>query len=262
MPIHQTAIVDPIASIDASATIGPFVVVEGPVQIGAGTVIGPGCHLLGQTTIGKNCRIHARVSIGDFPQDRDYGGEESYCEIGPDCIIREGVTIHRATGEGEGTTVGPRCMLMTNSHVAHNCSLGADVTLVSGALLGGHVQVGDQAVIGGNVGVHQFVRIGNLAMIGAVAMISQDIPPFMLTDHFGHVVGVNQIGLRRAGLSPAARSEVKAAFRVLYREGHTPKEGFAFLTEQLWCDALDPLLAFWRDDTARGVSARRVRIAK
>ena len=147
--IHPTAIIDSSADIDPSAKVGPYVVIEGPVTVGAETSIGPFCHLMGHTKIGARCNLHAHVCVGDVPQDRAYDGTISYVEIGNECILREGVTVHCATGEGETTRIGNRCFLMSNVHVGHNCVLDDEVTMISGALLGGHVQVGKKAIISG-----------------------------------------------------------------------------------------------------------------
>lgn len=219
MTIHPTAFVNPNAIVDATAEIGPNVVIDGPARIGPECRLGPSVVVLGETEIGAGTVIHSHAVIGGIPQVRSYDGAASRCVIGRQCTIREGVTVHRATREREATIIGDRCFLMTNSHVAHDCELADDVTLVSGALLGGHVQVGRSAIIAGNAGIHQFVRIGELAMVGAVSMISQDIPPFMLTNHTGEIVGLNVVGLRRAGVGPEERQELKSIFKLVYRSG-------------------------------------------
>jgi UDP-N-acetylglucosamine acyltransferase len=241
MPVHPTAVVDPQAVVDPSAVIGPYVVVEGPVVVEAGCRIGPYVMLCGSTVVGRNCRVHAHASIGDVPQDRAFQGGETFCRIGEDTVIREGVTVHRGTAPGSTTVVGERCLLMTNSHVGHNCHVGDDVTLVSGALLGGHVEVGARTIISGNCAVHQFVRIGELVMVSGLAKVVQDVPPFFMTDRDAHVVGVNSVGLRRAGYSEAERAEAKAAYRILYR---SPAGGAA---------ALDLLRAEMRTEVGRRI---------
>jgi UDP-N-acetylglucosamine acyltransferase len=143
---------------------------------------------------------------------------------------------------------------MTNSHVAHNCRLDDDVTLVSGALLAGHVQVGSRAVISGNAAVHQFVRIGELAIVSGLAKVVQDVPPFAMTDRDGAVVGENRIGLMRAGLSSVERSEIKAAFRLLYRSGLGRNEAVQQLSAIVTSDAGRRLLAFIAHDSKRGIT--------
>lgn len=187
------------------------------MRIGAETVIAAHAHILGHTTIGRGCRIHSGAVIGDWPQDRSYTGAESYCRIGEDTVLREHVTVHRGTAPGSETVIGNRCLLLAHSHVAHNCRLDDDILLVNGALLAGHVTVGRRAVISGNAAVHQFARIGELAMIGGLAKITRDVPPFLMFDGAGLCVGVNVVGLRRAGYSREERQEVKAIYKTLYR---------------------------------------------
>jgi UDP-N-acetylglucosamine acyltransferase len=254
MPIHRTAIIDAQAQVHPTADIGPHVVIEGPVTIGPDCAVSPFAILLGHTEIGAGCRIHSHAVIGDVPQDRAYQGGTSYCRIGAGCIIREGVTIHRGTATESATVIGERCFLMTNSHVGHNCVLEDDVILISGALLGGHVHVGARAVISGNAAVHQFVRIGELAMISGLAKIVQDIPPYCMTDRSGAVVGVNSVGLRRAGLSSVERAEIKEAYRILYRTQHDSRQARELLARTLTTAAAARILNSVEDGSKRGLT--------
>jgi UDP-N-acetylglucosamine acyltransferase len=254
LTIHSTAVIDPRAEIDATATIGPYVIIDGPVHIGPGCQIGPSVVILGRTFIGADCRIHSHAVIGDLPQDRAFLGEESTCHIGEGCTIREGVTIHRGTEPGSKTTVGARCHLMTNSHIAHNCEIGEEVTIVSGALLAGHVRVGPRAVVSGNAAIHQYVRIGELAMVSGLAKVVQDIPPFFMTDREGAVVGENRVGLMRAGLSLLERREIKTAFRVIYRSGNDHLTATEYLSGYLSSDAGRRLYDFVTARSKRGLS--------
>jgi len=219
MAVHASAFVHPDAQVHPSCEIGPHVVVDGPIQIGPDCRLGPSVVLLGHTEIGAGCMIHAHAVIGDVPQDFKFDGGLSYCRVGDCCVIREGATIHRAVTEKGATLVGDRCYLMTNSHVGHDCKLGVNVTLVSGALLGGYVEVGDHAIISGNAAVHQFVRIGERAMVSGLAKVVQDVPPFLMTDRDGSIVGLNSIGLARGNCTPDERREVKTLFKVVYRSG-------------------------------------------
>lgn len=254
MAIHPSAFIDPRADIHPQAEIGPMVVISGAVTIGAGTIVDPFVHILGHTTIGTGCHVHSGAVIGDLPQDRQYTGGESYCRIGDDTIIREGATIHRGTAAGSVTTVGDRCYIMANAHVAHNCTVGDDVTLVNGALLGGYVRVGAKAIVSGNVGIHQFVRIGELAMVGALAKVTQDIPPFMLVGRDGRCEGPNTIGLRRAGFPIAERDAVKTAYRILYRDGLSREDAITFLTKIQHIFVIQRLLDFLDGSSLRGIS--------
>lgn len=257
--IHPTSIIDSKADIDSKAIIGPYVVIEGPVKIGADTTVGPFCHLMGHTTIGAKCDIHAHVCIGDVPQDRAYDGTISYVEIGDECILREGVTVHCATGENEVTRIGNHCFLMSNVHVGHNCVLDDEVTMISGSLLGGHVHVGRKAIISGNAGVHQFVRIGELAMVSGLGKIVQDIPPFFMTDRDGDIVGLNFVGLRRAGYNSEERLELKEAYRTIYRQGNLHEKAIGIMDESVKTDAGRRLLDFMKAPSKRGITSRSKR---
>lgn len=256
MPIHPSAVVDSVAVIDPSASIGPLAVITGPVEIGADCVIDATAIVMGHTTLGAGCHVHAHAVVGDSPQDHKFRGETSYCRIGEGTSIREGATVHRGTAPGSTTIVGKRCLLMTNSHVGHNCELGDDVVLVSGALLGGHVEVGQRAIVSGNAAVHQFVRIGELALVGILARITQDVPPFCITDQEGNVVAENRVGMKRAGFSVSERMELKAAFSAIYRDGIGRNAAVKYLQTTVATDAGRRLLAFFAADSSRGPGMR------
>jgi UDP-N-acetylglucosamine acyltransferase len=253
LPIHATAVLDPAAQLDASVEIGPYAVIEGPARIGEGTIIAAHVHILGHTTIGQGCRIHSGAVIGDWPQDRAFTNAESYCRIGNHTVIREHVTIHRGTAPGSETVIGDRCFLLAHSHVAHNCRLGDDVLLVNGALLGGYVTVGNRAVISGNAAVHQFSRVGELAMIGGLAKITRDIPPYLMFDGAGECVGVNLVGLRRAGFSREERHEVKAVYKAMYRAKGSSSRVVAELDSLITTRAGRTLLEFLKAPSKRGI---------
>jgi UDP-N-acetylglucosamine acyltransferase len=262
MSVHPTAIIDPLATVDPTASIGPFAVISGPVHIGADCRIAASAIILGDTEIGAGCAIHSHAVIGDLPQDRAYDGGPSYCRVGENCTIREGVTIHRGSAADTGTVIGDDCLLMTNSHVGHNCELGYGVTLVSGALLAGHVRVGSRAMISGNAAIHQFVRIGELAMVSGLAKVVQDVPPFFMTDRDGAVVGENRVGLMRAGLNSLERQEIKAAFRVIYRCGMSHQAAVEYLASYVSSDAGHRLLAFLSQKSKRGLSRDSARLKR
>jgi UDP-N-acetylglucosamine acyltransferase len=254
MAIHSTAVVDSQARIHPTAELGPHVVVDGPVTIGPDCVVSPFAVLLGHTEIGAGCRIHSHAVLGDLPQDRAFGGGVSYCRLGAGTIVREGATVHRGTAPESATVIGERCYLMTNAHVGHNCVLADDVTLISGALLGGYVRIGTRAVISGNAAVHQFVRIGELAMISGLAKIVQDVPPFCMTDRSGAVVGVNSVGLKRAGYSSVERTEIKEAYRLLYRSQQGLREVRETLKRTFTTAAAIRLLEFLDEGSKRGLT--------
>lgn len=201
------------------STIHPTAVIEDGAVIGRNVDIGPHAVVLRNVTIGPNCRMHAGAVIGDLPQDLAFQPADTFVHIGADCVIREHVTIHRGTKPGTATVVGDGCYLMANSRLAHNLRLGTRVIVANGALLAGYVEVGDEAFISGNVVIHQFVRIGRLAMPSDGCGIGKDVPPFRTTVGLerNRIGGLNTIGMHRAGLPPAERVQGKRAFTLLYR---------------------------------------------
>lgn len=235
MPIHPTALIDPTAAVDSSARVGPYVVVGPEVRIEANVDLGPHAVVVSHSRIGPRCRIHAHAVIGDAPQDLAFAGGTSWVEIGAGVTIREGVTIHRGTKPDTVTRVGDDCFLMANAHLAHNVVLGRRVIVANGALLAGYVEVGDNAFISGNALIHQFCRIGRLAMIGGGSAISRDVPPFCTTHSgaYNEVVGLNIVGLRRAGFTPEQRLYIKRAFGLVYRQGLTPSQAVARIRAEL-----------------------------
>ncbi|MCA8982747.1 MAG: acyl-ACP--UDP-N-acetylglucosamine O-acyltransferase [Planctomycetaceae bacterium] len=252
MRIHPSACIHADARIHDSVTIGPFAVVEAGVEIGPETHLAASVIVMGHTKIGSHCQLHSHAVVGDVPQDRAFHQDESTCEIGDHCILREGVTVHRATGNGTRTSVGNRCFLMTNSHVAHNCILEDDVTLVSGALLGGHVHVGKRAIISGNAAVHQFVRIGEFAIVGGLSKIVQDVPPYLMTDQAGGIVGLNVVGLVRAGVPSEIRGELKQLYRLMYRSQLSRREALEKMQDCAISEQGKLFLEFVASDSTRG----------
>jgi UDP-N-acetylglucosamine acyltransferase len=216
--IHPTAIIDPKAEIEEGVTIGPYCIVEEDARIGAGTILEGHAIIQKHTRIGKNCHIHSAANLGGAPQDHKFKNEVSYVEIGEENIIREFVTVHRAVGEGAKTIIGDHNMLMAYVHIGHNCDLGNHINIASYVGISGHVTIEDYANLGGITGVHQFCRIGKLAMLGGLSGVAQDVPPFMLANgRPARVYDINVRGLRRAGISPKARGELRQAFKLLYR---------------------------------------------
>ena len=219
MSIHPTAVIDSKAEIDSDVEIGPYVVIEGQVTIRRGTRVMPHACLMGWTEIGEGNEIHAGAVLGGAPQDKAYGGQESYLRIGANNIIREHVQIHRGTAAGSATVIGNDNFLMATSHVGHNCRLGDNGILANGALLGGYVEVGNNVFISGNCVVHQFVRIGDYALMRGLSGTSRDVPPYAIVDWQHTIRGVNIIGLKRAGFDEKRIRVIRAAFRVLFRKG-------------------------------------------
>jgi len=227
--IHSTAVIHPKAKLGVNVTIGPFALIDEHAEVGDGCVIDAHAAIVGHTTIGEGCHIHSGAVIGGEPQDLAYKGDVSYVKIGKRCTFRECVTINRGTKPGTVTEVGNECFLMATVHLGHNTKLGNRVIIANGTMLGGYVEVGDGAFISGAVTVHQFVKIGRVAMVGGSAGLSKDVPPFCLVQSMGRniVAGLNVVGLRRAGFSPADRKVIKEAFKTLYQSGKNVSQAVA-----------------------------------
>lgn len=256
--IHETAVVEPGAIIGAGAVIGPYSVIGEHVEIGEGTWIGPHVVISGWTSIGKDCKIYQGASVGEVPQDLKFKGEKSYCIIGDRTVIREGATVHRATGEGEETKIGSDCLLMALTHVAHNCIVGNHVIMSNLGSLAGHAIVEDRAVIGGMAGVHQFVKIGRNAMVGGMAKLVQDVVPYTIVDgHPAKVVGLNSVGISRAGIPLETRRSIKKAYKILYRSGLSLPEAIAVIEQEVdSSEEVEHFLRFLRN-ADRGICRER-----
>lgn len=216
---HESAFIHPNAQIGKDVEIGPYAVIGDEVEIGDGCRIEAHVNIQGPTRIGNNVKIYHSASVGCDPQDLKYKGERSYLFIGDNTIIREYVTISRGTEcGGLETRIGSNCLIMANAHVAHDCQVGNNVILVNSVALGGHVVVEDKAVIGGLSGIHQFCKIGRMAMVGACSKVVKDVPPYVTVDgNPAKVAGVNVTGLRRNNVSSETRDEIRKAYRILYR---------------------------------------------
>lgn len=244
--IHPTAIVSPNASVAPDVRVGPYTVVEDEVSIGEGCEIGAHAVVKRFTTLGARNRVGEHATLGGEPQDLKFKGEPSRLEIGDDNLIREYVTIHRASGEGEATRVGSRNFLMVGVHVAHNCEVGDDNVFANGVALAGHISVEDHAFLSSNVGAHQFVRFGRYAMVGGKSKIVQDVLPFFLTDgNPARVRGLNAIGLRRGGFPPESRAALKRAHQILFR-ARLPLESALRALEEMGDEYVSHLAAFIR----------------
>ncbi len=228
--IHPTAVIHPGAELHSTVEIGPYAVIGDRVTIGAHTTIGAHVAIEGPTEIGSNNRIFPGAAIGFEPQDLKYKGADSWVKIGNGNRLREYVTINRATDEGEVTALGHNNLLMAYVHVAHNCHLADNIVIANGVALAGHVQIESRVVIGGLLGIHQFVHIGRLAMLGGMSRIDRDVPPYMLVEgNPSRVRSLNSIGLKRAGFSNTDMSLLKKAFRSLYRSDRTFSEALEHL---------------------------------
>jgi UDP-N-acetylglucosamine acyltransferase len=226
--IHPTAVVSAEARLADDVTVGPYTVIDGPVTLGPGCTVGPFVHLIGPLTMGRDNAIHTGCVIGGTPQHVAYKGEVTRVEVGDGNVFREQVVIHRGMPVADGTpgtgvtVIGNHNYLMSNSHLAHDCRVHNHTIFASGAVVGGHSEIHDQAFLSGNTAVHQFCRVGRLAMLGGTSAISQDLPPFWIVQGvINQVMGVNLVGMRRAGISREEIQAVRVAFKLINRSGLT-----------------------------------------
>lgn len=256
--IHPTAIIHPSAVIGKNVTVGPYAIIDEDTVIGDGCVVGAHAVIHRYTTVGKNNRFFPGCSIGGEPQDLKFVGEKSYTIIGDGGTFRECCTVGRGCGEGSETRIGNNILMMAYTHVAHNCIVGNDVIMSNVATLAGHVIVEDRAVIGGLAAVHQFTKIGRNAMIGGMARVNQDVPPYMIVaGDPAFVSGLNSVGLARAGIPQEERSELKKAFRILYRSGLSLQEAISTMEQDLDSyETIETLLRFLRN-VERGILRTR-----
>lgn len=256
MNIHPTAIVSPHAELGPGARVGPYAVIEEESVIGPDCEIGAHAVIKRYTVLGRGNRVFEHAVLGGEPQDVKFKGETSRLQIGDDNLIREYVTIHRASGEGETTLVGSRNFLMIGVHIAHNCTVGDDNIFANGAALAGHIMVEDHVFLSNNVGCHQFARLGRYAMVGGKSKIVQDVLPFFTTDgNPARVRGLNTVGLRRAGFSSEARRALKMAYQLLFRSG-LPLDEALSLMARIEDENLNHLIEFIKG-SARGFTRAR-----
>lgn len=254
--IHPTAVIDAGARLGMGVEVGPYVVIEEDVAIGDGTVIGPHAVIHRGVALGRDNRLGAGVVVGGDPQHRQYGGERTHVRIGDRNLFGEYASVSRAYGAGETTVIGDDNFVMSFVRIAHNCRIGNNVVLVSGLGLAGHVSIDDQAYVGGQAGLHQFVRVGRLAMVGGMSLVRQDIPPFVLAAGSpARAYSLNTVGLVRAAVPPVQRTVLKRAFAILYRSGLSVRRALARLEADYGTDPMvEELIAFIRGgDHKRGI---------
>ena len=245
--VHVTAIVDPTAHLADDVTVGAYSIIGADVRIGAGCTIAPHVVIAPRTTLGARNRVFQFASIGDIAQDRKYAGEPTRTVIGDENLFREYVSIHAGTVQGHGqTTIGHRNLFLAYSHVAHDCIVGNDTTWSNNAQIAGHVRIDDWVVLGAFAGVHQFCRVGAHAMLGAFAVILQDVPPFTIVQGYpAQPRSANTEGLRRRGYTPDQILAVRRAYKTLYREGLSLEDAKAKLRNAAReMPALQPLVDF------------------
>ena len=254
MGVHSTAIVDPNAKLGDDVKIGPFSVIEAGVSIGDRTTVGNNVTISSGTYVGKDCKIFHSASIGAIPQDLKYNNEETFLYIGDRTVIREFVSINKGTSALGKTEIGSDCLLMASVHVAHDCVVGSNVIMSNLTTLGGHVNIDDWAILSGGVLVHQFCNISKHAFIGAGALVTQDVPPFILAA--GSPVeysGINSVGLKRRGFSIDDRKELKNIYKMYFRSKNNRKENLSKIKKELASLKYTDLIVEFIENSERGI---------
>ncbi len=254
--VHPTAIVHPKAQLADEVMVGPYTLIGEHVRIGRGTRVDSHAVIEGWTEIGEECHIHPFVSLGAPPQHLQYKGEETYVRIGNKNILREYVTVNRATVFGGGvTSLGDHNVLMAYVHIAHDCHVGNHVVMANAATLAGHITIGDHAIVGGLVGIHQYVRVGAYSMIGGCSAVGQDVPPFMRAagGYRARLFGVNTIGLKRHGFSDDCIRLLKRVYRVLFLSDLRLAEAIKQVRDEFGDSRDVQAVLIFLDGTKRGI---------
>lgn len=257
MKIHPSAIVDPSALLGREVEVGPFAIVEAGAEVGDRCRIGARSVVKEGVAMGCDNRLEEGVVLGGLPQHASPPGPPGRVVIGDRNLFRENVTVHRAMTLNAVTRLGSDCMLMVAAHVAHDCVVEDRVILTNNVMLGGHVTVGERAFLGGGCAVHQHCRVGRIAMVGGMARVTQDVLPFVMIDGASNaVVGLNRVGLRRAGMTRDEMAAVKEAYRIVYRSGESFARRLELLTERFPGGPASEFEPFLRD-TSRGFARER-----
>jgi UDP-N-acetylglucosamine acyltransferase len=251
--VAPTARVDPSAVIEPGSRIGEYCVIEANVRIGARCLLEPYVYIKRWSTLGDDNEISAGTVLGTDPLDKGFNGARSYLFIGCRNKIREHYTISRGTAPESETRIGDENYIMTSGHIAHNCRLGSNIVIASCALVAGHVEIDDQAFISGGVVIHQYSKIGRLAMIGGNTRVNSDLPPFFLYSDFNVAAkGINVVGLKRAGFSKEDIRAIKAAYHILYRGGLRQEEALKRIEAECQSEHIAQLVNFVRN-SERGI---------
>ena len=252
--LHPTAIVHPGADIGKSVEVGPYCIIGDHVSIGARTILQAHVVVNGWTEIGEDCLLYPFSTVGAASQDRKYAGERAFTRIGNRTILREYVSIQRATGQDEVTAVGDDCLFLAYVHIAHNCILRNGITMSNLAQLAGHVHIDDYVTIGGQTGVHQFTRVGRHAMLGGMSKVTKDVPPFFLVEgNPCEPYGLNSVGLRRAAFSVEERNEIKRFYKLLYNPKLNVSQAIEAMKAQVTTEPGREIIAFLEAPSQRGV---------
>lgn len=257
MFIHPLSLVSTEAELDRDVSVGPFAIIEAGAILGQGCRIEAGAQIRGGSTLGPRCLVGPGTVIGGDPQVRGFDSRiPSRVVVGADNTFRENVTVHRSFRESGETRLGNGNFLMAGSHVGHDCVVGDDSTLANGAMLGGHVQLGDRCFLGGGCAVHQFVRIGDLVVTQGLSGFSLDVPPYLMGAGINQIVGINAVGLKRAGFSHEKRIGIKEAFRRVFRTPQTLKEILASVRESETDPDVFRFYKFLSQDSKKGLCIR------
>lgn len=258
MSIHPLAAVSPYALLGNNVKVGPFAVVEAGVTIGDDCMLASRVVVRSGTVMGCRNQVFEGAVLGGMPQHLHMPEAPGRVLIGDGNIIRENATVHRAMDAHNTTSIGSNCLLMVGAHVAHDCKVGNNAILTNNAMLGGHVTVGDRAFISGAVAVHQFCRIGCFAMVGGLARVTQDVPPYVTLDGgTAMVVGLNRVGLRRAGFTAKEMNQLKAAYRIIYRSGLPWDEMLETLSAEFTTGPAADFATFFQGGHQRGFVQER-----
>lgn len=254
--IHPSALVSPEAELADDVTIGPFAVIEGPVKLSPGVEIGGHSWITGRTEVGEGSRIGWGSVVGANPQDLSFDpSTESGVRIGANNTLREYVTIHRGSKPGSYTRIGDGNFLMTGVHLAHDVAMGDGNVLANNVLIAGHVRIGCRTFLGGGSGFHQFIHIGDFALVQGNTAASQDVPPYCTLYGINRLAGLNVVGLRRAGFSAEDRAEIKRAYHLVFASGKRREEALGEASRHSWGEAAAKFIDAVAHPSKKGVAA-------
>jgi UDP-N-acetylglucosamine acyltransferase len=255
MNIHETAIIDKNVKLGKGVCVGPYAVINSNVTIGEDTSVGAHCVIGEFTSIGKNCQLFSGVVAGSITQDKKFTRKKSFLEIGDNNIIREYATINRGTEENSRTIIGNGCLLMAYSHVAHDCVIKDNVVIANCGTLAGYVVLENGVIVGGLAAIHQFVRVGTMAIIGGCSKVVQDIVPYAMADgHPAKIYKVNTLGLERAAFSEESRDSLKRAFRIIFSMKLNIKNALSEIEKQITPTNEVTTLVNFIKDSERGIA--------
>lgn len=258
MSIHPSALIHATAQLGADVSVGPYAIVEANVVIGAGSIIHAHAQVLCGTVVGVDCSIGHAAIIGGDPQSKTFDRKiPSRVRMGDRNVIREHVTIHRSMYENGETILGDGNFLMAGSHLGHDVVMADECVLANSVMIAGHVTVGRRCFLGGGAGFHQFIRIGESAMVQGNASLSMDVPPFCILSGLNGVVGLNSVGLKRQGHNTAARLELKRAFDLIYRGGMNLGQAVTEARKQSWGTLAETFVTFVESRGKKGIATLR-----